>query len=284
MPLETSHEILSRARDRGYAVGAFNANNLEMVQAIVEAAELERAPVILQVSQGAIKYAGLNHTAGMVKTAAEAAGVPVVLHLDHGLDFEQEVRCLRAGFTSLMFDGSSLSFEENVSLTRKVVEMAHAVGIPVEAELGRVGGTEDDLGEDDLQALMTDPEEAVRFVELTEVDSLAVSVGTVHRMKTRAAVLDLQRLEAIRKLVSVPLVLHGASGVPDDGVRAAVQRGIAKINIATELNKAFTGAMKAAGEAKPGEVDPRRILSEARTATRETVREKIRLFGSSGKA
>lgn len=284
MPLVPSKDLLQAAFEGKYAIGAFNAFNLEMVQAIVEAAEEERSPLILQISQGAIKYAGLEHATEMVKIAAQLASVPVVLHLDHGTDFAQVVRCLRAGFTSLMYDGSAKPFDENVALTRRIVEMGHAVGVPIEAELGRIGGVEDHLNVSELEATMTDPEEARRFVELTGVDSLAVAVGTVHQMTTRTAQLNFERISALREATGIPLVLHGASGVPDEGAREAVARGICKINVATHLNKAFVEAVGQALAADPGVVDPRKVLVKGKEAVKEAVREKIRLFGSNGRA
>lgn len=284
MPLVPSKDLLQAAFEGKYAIGAFNAFNLEMVQAIVEAAEEEKSPLILQISQGAIKYAGLEQATEMVKVAAQLASVPVVLHLDHGTDFAQVVRCLRAGFTSLMYDGSAKPFDENVAVTRHIVEMGHAVGVSVEAELGRIGGVEDHLNVSELEATMTDPNEARRFVELTGVDSLAVAVGTVHQMTTRTAQLNFERISALREAAGIPLVLHGASGVPDEGVREAVARGICKINIATHLNKAFVEAVGQALAANPGVVDPRKILVRGKEAVKEGVREKIRLFGSNGRA
>jgi|YelNatPaOPRAMG01_1025707.scaffolds.fasta_scaffold24640_4 fructose-bisphosphate aldolase class II len=282
MPLVTSKELLIKAQKEGYAVGAFNANNLEYVQAIIEAAEEEKAPVILQASQGAIKYAGLEQIVAMVKNAAEAVSVPVVLHLDHGTDFIQNVRCLRAGFTSLMFDGSALPFEENAAITKKIVEIAHAVGIPVEAELGKVPQA-GEITFEQLKALMTTPEEALRFVELTQVDSLAVSVGSIHRMQVQEAHLDVERIQKIRELVGIPLVLHGASGVTDESYAQGIKAGICKINVATELNKAFTRGLKEAMAEFPEEVDPRKFLTRAREETKKVVRAKMRLFGCSGK-
>ncbi len=283
MPLVSSKELLEDARKRHYAVGAFNANNLEYVQAIIDAAEEEKAPVILQASQGAIKYAGLENIVGMVRASAEKASVPVVLHLDHGSDFLQNVKCLRAGFTSLMFDGSSLSFEENVAITKRIVEIAHACKIPVEAELGKVPQA-GQVTEEDVKALMTDPEEAVKFVELTGVDSLAVAVGSVHAMRQQAAKLDIARIAKISEMTGIPLVLHGASGVTDEGYREAIPAGICKINIATELNKAAMKAVREALEKAPNEIDLRKILKPARDAMKEAVKGKMRLFGASGKA
>jgi fructose-bisphosphate aldolase class II len=212
MPLVTSKEVLNQAMMGHYAVGAFNANNMEMVQAIVEAAQEERAPVILQVSQGAIRYAGLDYAAGLVKIAAALADIPVVLHLDHGTDFDQNVRCLRAGFTSLMYDGSKRPFEENVEITGRVCQIAHACGIPVEAELGQVLKISDGVTAEDVEAAMTDPDQAKTFIDLTGADSLAAAVGSIHAMTGREASLDIDRLEAIHQKVRLPLVLHGSSG------------------------------------------------------------------------
>lgn len=284
MVLVTNAYLLKKADEGGYAVGAFNANNMEMIQAIIETAEEEKSPVILQASQGAIKYAGLDMIVAMVKSCAERTKVPVSLHLDHGTDYEQNVRCLRAGFTSLMYDGSSKPFEENVATTKKIVDIAHIVGVSVEAEIGRVGGTEEHIVVSEVEALMTDPGEAKKFVDLTGVDSLAVAVGTVHRMMTREAKLDFDRIAKIKKLVKIPLVLHGASGVPDDGVKKAVAAGIRKINIATELNKSFTNAVAKAIKDAPTEVDPRKMLTKGKEATKAAVREKMKLFNSCGKA
>jgi fructose-bisphosphate aldolase class II len=284
MPLVTSTEILRNAFRQGYAVGAFNANNLEYVQGIIEAATEEKAPVILQVSQGAIKYAGLTMAAEMVKVAAQEAPVPVVLHLDHGTDFEQNVRCLRAGFTSLMYDGSLEPLEKNIAVTRKLTEIAHAVGIPVESELGRVAGTEDGYEETKIEGLMTDPRQAREFVERTHCDSLAVAVGSVHRMQTKAAPLDIARIRAIRNEVDIPLVLHGGSGVSVESLSEAMKAGIAKINVATQLNMAFVRGMADFTRAHPEEADPRKPLGEARKALKEIVRSHIRLFGCAGKA
>lgn len=282
--LVTNAYLLRKAYDEKYAVGAFNANNLEQIQGIVEAAEEENAPVILQASQGAIKYAGLDMIAAMVFSVAKNTKIPISLHLDHGTDFKQNVQCLRAGFTSLMFDGSLLPFDQNVAITRKVVEIAHPVGVSVEGELGRVGGTEDALTEEEISALMTDPDEAEKFVKLTEVDALAVSVGSVHRMRVQAAELDIQRITKIRERTQIPLVLHGSSGVTDDSIRRAIAAGICKINVATALNMAFMRGISSALKEMPDEVDPRRILVRGREELKKVVKEKIRLFGSANKA
>ena len=283
MSLVTSKEILQRAMEGRFAVGAFNANNMEMVQAIVEAAQEEQAPVILQVSQGAISYAGLDYAAGLVKIAASLVDIPVVLHLDHGTSFEQNVRCLRAGFTSLMFDGSKLPYEENVAITKRVCEIAHLVGIPVEAELGRVLISTDKVTPEEVEAAMTNPDQAREFIERTGADSLAVAAGSVHAMRAREAELDIDRIEAVRQRTGVPLVLHGSSGVKHESILGAIEHGICKINVATYLNQAFVRGMGEGFDRMPDEVDPRKFLAISRENVKEAVREKIRLFGSSGR-
>lgn len=282
MPLVSSKQLLEAALEGHYALGAFNANNMEQVQGIVDAAVEEQAPVILQVSQGAIRYAGLEFAAAMVKTAAAEADIPVVLHLDHGTSFEQNVRCLRAGFTSLMYDGSKRPYEENVALTARVVEMAHICGIPVEAELGKVLQSADGVTEEEVIAAMTDPDQAVEFVERTGCDSLAVAIGSVHAMAQASAELDIERLKRIQAKVKLPLVLHGSSGVKEESEVEAIQYGIAKINVATMLNQAFVRGLKKAQEELPDNVDPRKWLIHSREEVKEVVRHKIRLFGSSG--
>lgn len=282
--LVTNAYLLKKAYDGKYGVGAFNANNLEQIQGIIEAAEEEKAPVILQASQGAIKYAGLDNVTAIVLSIARSARVPVSLHLDHGTDFNQNVRCLRAGFTSLMFDGSALPFKDNVDITRKIVEIAQPCGVSVEGELGRVAGTEDDLTVDEVDALMTQPDQAAEFVKLTGIDALAVAVGSVHRMKVQAAVLDIDRIRKIKATTGIPLVLHGSSGVTDDSIKKAIEEGICKINVATALNMAFVEGIREAVKNKPDEVDPRNIIGVGKAKLKEVVREKIRLFNSNGKA
>ncbi len=284
MPLVSAHELLLKADQKGYAVGAFNANNMEIIQAIVEAAELEKSPVIMQASQGAINYAGLEYITQMVTIAAQQATIPVALHLDHGTDFPQVVRCIRSGFTSVMYDGSKLPLEENIALTRQVLAMSQPIGVSVEAELGKIGGTEDNVHVDQREALFTDPEEARYFVEQTGVDSLAIAIGTAHGRYQGEPQLDFARLQKIKDLVKIPLVLHGSSGVPDDAVRQAIQLGICKVNIDTNIREAFVGEMRRIIEEKPDEIDPRKILGPARQATVKIIREKIRVFGSSGQA
>lgn len=284
MPLVTTKEILAKADEGGYAVGAFNVNNMEIVQAIIEAAAEERAPVILQASQGAIKYAGLQFITTMASTAADQHGIPVALHLDHGTSFEQVVGCIRHGFTSVMYDGSHHPFDENVALTGKVVEIAHAVGVSVEGELGRIGGVEDDIKVHEDDATFTDPDEAVEFVRRTGVDSLAIAVGTAHGWYKKEPKVDFDRITAIDNKVTIPLVLHGSSGVPDEAIREAVKRGIRKINIDTELRQAFADGVREAVASLPDEIDPRKLLKQAKEKMKNRVKQKIQLFGSSGRA
>ena len=288
MPLVTTREMLKKAQKEGYAVGAFNANNMEIIQAIIETAEEEKAPVILQASQGAIKYAGLEYIVAMVRVAAEKATVPVALHLDHGTDYLQNVKCLRAGFTSLMFDGSKLPFAENVAVTKKVCEIAHAGGIPVEAEIGQIGkmGDSDEPGVaiEDTKKLMAKPEEAEEFVKQTDLDSLAAAVGTIHGCRTPFAKLDIPRIKKIRSLTDRPLVLHGASGCNDEEVKKGIAAGISKINIDTLIRMTFVRKAKQIMDEKPEEIDPRNILGPARKDAKEVIRGRIRVFGCAGKA
>lgn len=283
MPLVTAGELLKKAEKEGYAVGAFNCNNMEIVQAIIEAAEEEEAPVIIQASQGAIKYAGLKYISALALTAIRQAGIPAALHLDHGTDFAQILHCIREGFTSVMIDGSMLPLEENISLTRKVLEVARPLGVSVEAELGRVGGTEDEISVDELESSFTDPGEARRFVEDTGVDSLAVAIGTAHGVYQGEPKLDFERLRLIREAVKVPIVLHGSSGVPGEAVKKAIGLGVRKVNIDTNIRESFMKAVREFLEEFPEEIDPRRVLGAARRAAKDTIKEKIRLFGSSQK-
>ncbi|SMC00123.1 fructose-bisphosphate aldolase [Thermanaeromonas toyohensis ToBE] len=284
MPLVSLREVLKKAEEGSYAVGAFNCNNMEIVQAIVEAAEAEKAPVIIQASQGALKYAGLNYIVSLVRAAAESTRVPVVLHLDHGTDREQVLKALRAGFTSVMLDGSKFPLEENIAITRQVVEIARPMGVSVEGELGRIMGTEDHIQVSSYEATFTDPEEAQRFVRETGVDALAVAVGTAHGVYKGEPRLDFERLKKIRERTQIPLVLHGSSGVPDEALRQAISLGVRKVNIDTDIRIAFLKKVREELSSRPEEIDPRKILGPAREAAREVIRHKMRVFGCAGKA
>lgn len=284
MALVSVTDLLVKADREGYAVGAFNANNMEIIQAIAEAAALENSPVIMQASQGAIKYAGLEFITGLVKLAADEYKVPIALHLDHGTDFEQVVKCIRSGFSSVMYDGSKLSLEDNIAMTRKVLEIARPIGVSVEAELGKIGGTEDHVHVDERDAMYTDPEEARIFVEQTGVESLAIAIGTAHGQYKGEPHLDFTRLKQIKELVKIPIVLHGSSGVPDETVRKAIELGVCKVNIDTNVREAFVGEMRRIIAKELNEIDPRKILGPAREATVAVIRQKMRVFGSSNRA
>ena len=284
MNLVTLTEMLAQAEEGNYAVGAFNANNLEIVQAIIGAATNRNSPVIIQASQGALRYAGLEQITAMVRAGAREAQVPVCLHLDHGTDFDQVMQCIRSGFSSVMIDASAYPLAENIRRTKEVVAVAKAVGVSVEAELGRIGGTEDNVSVSERQAFFTDPAEAAQFVQETGIDALAVAIGTAHGPYKGESKLDLERLEAIAAVVDIPIVLHGASGVPAATIKAAVKRGIRKINIDTELRQAFTKRMRQVLAADQEVYDPRKVLGPAREVLQEAVEEKMELFGSVGKA
>lgn len=284
MSLVSVHYLLEKAEEGNYAVGAFNCNNMEIVQAIVQAAEEEKSPVIIQASQGAIKYAGLNYIVKLVEIAAENASIPVALHLDHGTSFEQVVKCIRYGFTSVMYDGSQLPLEENIAMTKKVIDMSRPIGVSVEAELGKIGGTEDDIIVSEKEAMYTDPAEAKTFVEATGVDSLAIAIGTAHGPYKGKPELDFDRLKKIKDLVKIPIVLHGSSGVADEDLQKAISLGVRKINIDTNIRQAFMKGVKEALVANPQEIDPRKVLGPAREEMTQIIREKIRVFGSNGRA
>ena len=282
MPLVTSEKMLLDAQKGNYAVGAFNVENMEMVKAVIAAAEELKAPVMLQTTPSTIKYGTVETYAAIVRAEAEKASVPVCLHLDHGNSFELAVRAMKAGYTSVMIDGSGEDFENNIAVTKKVVDVAKAIGIPVEAELGKVGGKEDDLEAD--ADTNTDPAEAKEFVERTGVSSLAVAIGTAHGFYVGTPVLDKPRVSAIREVVSVPLVLHGASGLGEEDVRECVERGMCKVNFATELRAAYTAAVKKLLEEKPETYDPKKFGTAAMEAVKEQVKIRMKMCGCDGKA
>ena len=308
MPLVNTKEMFKKAYEGGYAIGAFNVNNMEIVQGIMRAASEEKSPVILQVSAGARKYAGQTYIMKLVEAAlAEDPSVPVVVHLDHGPSFEMCKDCIDGGFTSVMIDGSHLPYEENIALTKQVVDYAHPRGVWVEAELGKLAGVEEHVSS--AEHVYTDPDEAVDFVRRTGCDSLAVAIGTSHgayKFKGEAK-LDFTRLEAISALLpEYPLVLHGASsvpqefvelcnqyggqvggarGVPEEMLRKAAGMGVCKINVDTDIRLALTASIRQFLSERPEQFDPRAYLAPAREAVRNMVAHKIRnVMGSSGKA
>lgn len=289
MTLQNVYPWILRAHQEGWAVGAFNANTLEQVQAIVMAAQAEQAPAIIQISHRALTHIGsgnevqgIKYIAALGKIAAESVTAPVALHLDHGTESEV-IQAIALGFTSVMFDGDGLPFEENISITKRLCDMAHSVGVCMEAEVGEV--PKPDGKEFDESAIdLTDPDEALQFAQATGIDTLAVALGSVHGLKSKTVSLDLERLLAIRKRVSIPLVLHGSSGVSDADIKQGVSMGLSKVNVATQLAQAFTGAVRDVLNKDASLVDPRKYMSAGRNAQMEIVRERMRFFGSSGKA
>ncbi|MBQ3114827.1 MAG: class II fructose-1,6-bisphosphate aldolase [Clostridia bacterium] len=311
MPLVTTKEMFKKAYEGGYAVGAFNVNNMEIIQGITEAAKENNAPVILQVSAGARKYANHTYLTKLVEAAAIETGVPIALHLDHGDSFELCKSCIDGGFTSVMIDGSHHSYEENIELTKRVVEYAHERGVVVEGELGRLAGIEDDVNVSDEDASYTRPEEVVDFVTRTGVDSLAIAIGTSHgayKFKPgQKPQLRFDILEEIEKqLPNFPIVLHGASsvnqefvkminefggampdaiGIPEEMLRQAARSAVCKINIDSDLRLAMTGSVRKYLAENPAHFDPRQYLSVARTAIKDLVSHKINnVLGCNGKA
>ena len=309
MALVTTKEMFKKSMDEGFAIGAFNINNMEIIQAIVNAANDLNSPVILQCSEGAIRYAGINYLKAIVDTACKETNIPIALHLDHGSTFEICKECIDAGFTSVMIDGSKHDFEENIALTKQVVEYAHFKGVVVEAELGRLAGIEDDVNVSDSDAIYTNPKEAKEFVERTNCDSLAIAIGTSHgayKFKGEAK-LRFDILEKIKnEIPNTPIVLHGAStviqelvelcnkngadiksakGVPDEILNQASKLGVSKINVDTDLRLAFTGNIRKVLNEQPSDFDPRKYLTLARQGVYNTVYYKIsNVFGSANKA
>ena len=308
MPLVTTKEMFEKSMKEGFAIGAFNINNMEIIQGIIDAAQKQNSPVILQASSGAIKYARIKYLMKMVEAAVEETNIPIAIHLDHGPDFETCKMCIDNGFTSVMIDGSKYSFEENVALTKKVVDYAHERGVVVEAELGQLAGIEDDVNVSEEDAKYTDPDQAKEFVERTGCDSLAIAIGTSHgayKFKGEAR-LRMDILKQVKeKIPNTPIVLHGAStvipelvetcnsyggdipgakGVPDEILHEASLSGVSKINVDTDLRLAFTGEIRKSLAENPSAFDPRKYLTPAREKITEVVEHKIKdVFGSSNK-
>lgn len=282
MALVTTKELLLKAQKNGYAVGAFNVENMEMVQAVIEAAEELQSPVIMQTTPSTLKYADPEYFYANVAAAAKKATVPVVMHLDHGSSYELAMRAFRVGYTSIMIDGSHSVLEENIAITKEVVRACHAGNVPVEAELGKVGGKEDDL--DGGAGGYTDPEDAAYFVKETGVDSLAVAIGTAHGVYKGIPKLDIERLSKIKEVVDIPLVLHGTSGIPDEDVQECIRRGICKVNYATDLRIAFTQGVKEVLDANPDTIDPKKYNARGREKVKEYVMGRIKVCKSEGKA
>lgn len=282
MPLVTSQKMLLDAQKGNYAVGAFNVENMEMVMAVIEAAQELKAPVMLQTTPSTVTYAGLDLYYANVRAAAEKVSIPVALHLDHGNSFELAMQALRAGYTSIMIDGSKLILKENAALSKAVAEACHPSGIPVEAELGRVGGKEDEL--DGGDGGLTSPAEAAWFVEQTGIDFLAVSIGTAHGVYSGVPNIRVDLLKEIKKQVSIPLVLHGTSGVADETVRECIREGICKVNYATDLRIAYSEGVKAVLTENPAVIDPKTYGKKGREMVKRYVMDKITVCQSTGKA
>jgi fructose-bisphosphate aldolase, class II len=289
MTLQNVFPWIAHAYQEGWAVGAFNANTMEQVQAIALAAQAENAPAIIQVSHRALTYIGsgneiqgLKYIAAIGKIAAESVTVPVALHLDHGTESEV-LQALALGFTSVMFDGDGLLFEENIAITKRLCETAHSLGVCMEAEVGEVPKP-DGKAFNEADIALTDPDEAVQFARATGVDLLAIALGSVPGLQTKQISLDLERLTAIHNRIAIPLVLHGSSGVSDKDIKQGVALGLAKVNVATQLSQAFTGAIREVLNQDGEVVDPRKYLAPARNAQIEIVRERFRFLGTAGKA
>jgi len=285
MSLVTLRSVMQGAMKGNYAVGSFNFFGLENVQGIIAAAAAKNAPVIVQASPGCVKHIGEKCICGMVEGISDDYGIPVVLHLDHAADYETVKRCIDNGFSSVMIDASGKSYQENVEITARVVEYAARVGVSVEAELGHVGGNEENVTVDERKALFTDPVMAQKFVEETGIDALAVAVGTVHGFYKLPPQLDFERIQTIHDLMpDMPLVLHGGTGVPEPDFIRSISCGIRKINVGTELwYIGYGNTMKKYAEEMPINGDPRKVMAHVREECRKIVENKIEVFGSAGK-
>ncbi|BFH17143.1 class II fructose-bisphosphate aldolase family protein [Paenibacillus melissococcoides] len=282
--LISSTSMLQAAREQGFGITAFNVHTLEMLQAVVEAAEDTQSPLILQTTVGTVKHLGPEYIVAAATTAAKLSSVPIALHLDHCTDYDLIVRCIRAGYTSVMIDASMHPYDDNVRMTQEVVRVARAAGVNVEAELGKVGGVEDDIVVEEEDARLAVPEECAAFVAATGVPTLAPAIGTAHGIYKGEPKIAFDRLEQIAKQVAVPLVLHGGSGIPEDQVKRCVKLGMAKMNVATELRIAFSDAIKAIFAANPDENDPRKYMIPAKQAVKTLAIQKMEMAGCLGQA
>ena len=278
MPLVTGQSLLAQAHRHGYAIGAFSVDHIDSIVSVIRTAEELESPVIVQTGQATLKHTEMNVLATVVREIAAEVKIPVVLHLDHGSGYAQAIRAIRCGYTSLMYDGSRLDLEKNIEITKKIKEAAEAVGIPVEAELGKVGT----YGKEEIR-MLTDPNEADYFVRMTNVDSLAVAIGNIHSAYGERVEIDLNHLKTIHDRLGIPIVLHGGTGVPDEQVRAAISLGVSKVNIATEWRRATVDYLRSR-LADPTYNDFFTLIEGVRETIRGIVRQKIELFGSAGKA
>jgi len=280
--LVSSKHMLQKAKEQKYAVPAFNIHNFETLKAVVEAAQEENSPLILQTTPGTCEFMGIEYIVAAAQIASKGVNIPIALHLDHCNSVEIAKKCIDLGYTSVMIDGSQLPFEENASLVKEIVDYAHSKDVQVEAELGRIVGTEDDITS--TESAFTCPSEAVEFVKITGVDSLAIAIGTAHGVYRGKPNIHFDILEEINKVVSVPLVLHGCSGVPEEDVKRAIKEGISKINIATDIKIAFSEKLKEFFTSNPNESDPRKYFKPAIEAVKNVVKAKIKMAEASNKA
>ncbi len=282
MPLVSLNEFLPSAKKEKFAVGQFNINNLEYMHGITQAAKDEQSPFIFGASPGLIRFMGIKNLVAIARNMADETGLPIALHLDHGVSFKLAVECIREGFSSVMFDGSQYPLEENIRLTKQVVAVAHAVGVTVEAELGAIGSVEDDVTNENRAVV--DPQEAIYFWQETRVDALAIAVGTAHGMYKGEPKIHFDIIDQVSQTIEAPIVLHGGSGVPDEAIRKAISLGVSKINVNSENQVAGTNKIRELLNKNPDLFDPRKYLVPMRDAVTEVVRAKMRLFGSANKA
>jgi|SRR5699024_4523174 len=284
MTLVSSTPLLKKARNEGYGVMSINVDNLEMIQAVIEAAEYSQSPIILQTTESAINYLGLQNMAAIVKNEAFKKTIPVALHLDHGQNYNLAMQCLKEGYSSIMIDASDYSFKENVKKTKEVVQVANALGVNVEAELGRVGGVEDAIKVDEKDTFLAHPDDCKKFVDLTGVSSLAPAIGTAHGFYQSEPDIDFSRIEKIASLVDVPLVLHGGTGIPEKQIQKAISIGMSKINLGTQVKHSFFNSVKNFSNENPNTNDIRKSLSKAKKDLKDIIINKIEMVGSKGKA
>lgn len=285
MPLVTLKAILSNTREQSYAVGAFNFNGIEDSRGIIDAATKKKSPVILMASVSAVDYfGGPNAVVGFIKGITQPLDIPVTLHLDHAENAELIFQCIDAGFTSVMIDASKKPYKDNIAITREIVKYAHQRNVSVEAELGKVGGVEDNVSVSTREATLTNPKDVPEFIARTGIDALAIAIGTVHGFYKEDPLLDFERLEKIRSMTDIPLVLHGGTGLTDEDFKRCVKSGMSKINVGTELKYCCSQTVRKSVENQPNQIDIRKLVGPARKNCEEIVLKKIELFGSQDKA
>ncbi|WP_347862044.1 class II fructose-bisphosphate aldolase [Salimicrobium sp. PL1-032A] len=284
MPFIDGKTMLNKAYEEGYGIGAFSAHNAETILAILEAAEEEKSPVMIQIGQKVIQTLGLKPMKDMIDSFSEQFTIPICIHLDHSREFEQTMHAIQLGFQSVMFDGSALSFEENTKITKQVAAVGKVLGIGTEGEIGKIGGTEDDITVDEKDALITTTQEGTDFMNATDVDYLALSIGTAHGIYKQTPNLRFDRIEEISNAIQRPLVLHGGSDVPDEQVKRAISLGISKINVDTELRQSYTKGIQKYFDDNEDDMVIANSLGAGKEEMKEKVKEKIGVFGSKGRS